>query len=207
MKILRIFGLILAGTLLLCVGNGLVTGCSEMEIQPDSLNTSEDGSLKGAKVNFVPFKSEFKTWGISQTYIFDEETGDLIGSNNVVGGIGKATHMGKTEIYFDQDWYFLFPLPPYPDPMAYTEANSSFITLTASNGDKLYLCVDAFMYSKHAEDGYHWEISGSCSIDGGTGRFEDATCVENLSLKGTFFKEEFTDPGGGETFITGEISY
>lgn len=167
----------------------LISGCSKMEVEPDPLYSGDQTALKGAKVQMVPFKSAFDTWGLSEEFIFHPD-GYPIGVHVVVCGIGKANHLGETTIYVDQDWYFGMPM-----------TGTSAITLTAANGDELFI---DFTGEMNAMDQENISIWGSCEINGGTGRFEDAE--GDLDLTATFDKT--TEEGGeGETFITGTIMY
>jgi len=167
----------------------LIAGCSKMEVEPDPLYSGNDTSLKGAKVQMVPFKSTFDTWGLSEEYIYHPD-GYEIGVHVVVCGSGKATHLGKTAINVDQVWYFGYPM-----------AGTSVITLTAANGDELFI---DFTGKMNAMDPKNISIWGTCEINSGTGRFADAN--GDLDLIATFDKT-IGEGGEGETFMTGTIKY
>lgn len=166
----------------------LIAGCSKMELEPDPLYSGDHTALKGAKVELVPFKSAFETWGLSEELIFPSGGGGPIGVHVVVDGSGKANHLGKTTIHVDQDWYFGIPM-----------TGTSDITLTGANGDELFM---VFTGEMNAMDPKNISIAGSCEIISGTGRFED---VEEgyLELIASFDKTI----GKGETFLTGTIMY
>ena len=152
----------------------LIVGCSKMEVEPDPLYSGDDTALKGAKVELVPFKSAFDTWGVSEEYILHPD-GYPIGVHVVVCGSGNSSHLGSTTMIVDQVWYF----PATPGPLTGT----SEITLTAANGDELLIFFTGQMLM-HPESKI--DIMGTCIINGGTGRFEDAT--GELELVATFEK-------------------
>lgn len=164
----------------------LISGCSKMEVEPDPLYSGDQTALKGAKVLMLPFKSAFDTWGLSEEYTFHPD-GYPIGVHVVVCGSGLANHLGKTTIHVDQQWYFGMPM-----------TGTSVITLTAANGDEILI---DFTGEMNAMDPENISIWGSCEINGGTGRFEDAGGY--LDLVATFDKSI----GEGETFMTGTIMY
>lgn len=148
-------------------------GCSKEEIQPDPLTASsesaifnDDSALKGAKAQnkFVPLKGSFEVSVFNRHPVaFQPPTlgQEIIGS-------GKMNHLGKTQVHMDQLW---FPpaLPPPPPPWTGTGEGTG--TFTAANGDLLFITFTAD--SDHPVD-KPVTVTYYCTIDGGTGRFEDA---------------------------------
>lgn len=170
----------------------LIAGCSKMEVEPDPLYSGDNTALKGAKVQMVPFKSAFDTWGLLEELIYHSD-GYPIGVHVVVFGSGKANHLGKTTMNVDQDWYF----GEEGEPMH----GFSVITLTAANGDQLIIDFEGDM---NAADYSNINIWGTGDINGGTGRFTDAD--GKVELVATFNKT-IGEGGEGETFMTGKIKY
>ena len=168
----------------------LIAGCSKTEIEPDPLVPGNETALKGAKVQMVPLKSAFETWLVSEEYIFSGET--PIGLHVVVEGSGNANHLGKTTLTVDQEWYF----PMTPGPLT----GESVLTMTAANGDILTFDFEGIMIINQSIGKI--DISGTCEITGGTGRFEDASS-DLLDLAASFDRVA----GAGDTFITGSIMY
>jgi hypothetical protein len=173
----------------------LIAGCSKMEIEPDPLYSGDHTALKGAKVELVPFKGAFDTWGVSEGYIFHPD-GYPIGVHVVVAGSGNSSHLGKTTMIVDQQWYF----PATSGPLTGT----SVITLTAANGDELLINFTGEMAGN--ENFTYIEIRGSGSINGGSGRFTDAEGTIELVATYEKFAPGVID-GEGETFMTGTIIY
>lgn len=168
----------------------LIAGCSKVETEPDPLYSGKDNALKGAKVQMVPFKSAFDTWKVFEEPIFSG--GTPIGIHVVVEGNGEANHLGNTTMTVDQHWYFS------GSPGYFT--GTSVITMTAANGDILKFGFEGIMIINPQM--LKIDISGTCDITGGEGRFEDAS-GQQLDLVATYDLAAEV----GETFITGSIMY
>lgn len=160
----------------------LVAGCSETQLQPESLDLNSENALKGAKVKPVPFKATFD--------LVSAESGP--GDYPIyISGEGNATHLGKTSLSLGQIWYITTP-PPW-------QGDGEFI-LTASNGDELNAVYTNCSLS--SEDFVLFKIICDGVFMGGTGRFEDA--------EGSFSYEAYFYPmttETGESKISGEIMY
>ena len=169
----------------------LIAGCSKLDTQPDLLNSSDDVTLKKGKKHPVPFKSKFAVWGVSEVPIFsdDPEIVDPIGMHLIVEGSGNATHMGKTKLIIDEDFYFM--PPPNNFPLL------AVITFISANKDEVYADFTGYIVPTFP----NITIYGEGIINGGTGRFEDANGILELNAKFD------TDLGEGESFFTGEIMY
>ena len=168
----------------------LIAGCSKMEMESDYLTSAPDNASKGAKVQMVPFKSAFETWKVYEEMIFSGDT--PIGFHVVVEGSGIASHLGKTTMTVDQEWYFSMSGGPL--------TGTSIITMIAADGDVLKLEFNGEMYP--TQDWSYLNIEGTCFIiPGSTGRFEDA-CGE-LDLAATFDNVA----GEGEALMTGTLMY
>lgn len=159
----------------------LIAGCSKLEIQPDPLNSGDDGALKSAKIHPVPFKASFEVW----SYPAAPVNGIL---EQIVEGNGNATHLGKTTIYVNEE----IDLRGFPWLGAYD------IIFTAANGDQLF-----GVYTSDIDPSSFPELTGvgNGTITGGTGRFEDA--IGDLVYKVTFNAAE----GKGKVSYSGNIMY
>jgi hypothetical protein len=159
----------------------LIAGCSKLEIQPDPLNSGDDGALKSAMKHLVPFKASFEVW----SYPAAPVNGIL---EQIVEGIGNASHLGKTTIYVNE----VIDLRGFPWLGGYD------IIFTAANGDQLY-----GVYTSDIDPSSFPELTGAGtgSFAGGSGRFEDAS--GDLEYKVTFNAAE----GKGQVSYSGNIKY
>lgn len=148
----------------------LMAGCSydEGPVPSDAepLNGKDEAVLKGAKKHAVPFKSTFTCGGEEIT---PGEPDGLI--HQMVYGSGKATHLGKTGLLIPDEGIDMsnFPLCSTTDVE---------VILTAANGDELWFSyASEFDLTPMLEDppGIVFVRDAMGTIEGGTGRFENAT--------------------------------
>jgi hypothetical protein len=141
----------------------ILTACSFDEgITPaDDLPPADQNEafLKGAKNHEVPFKSKFLLTSLD---FYMNEGEDFF--HQELKGSGNATHMGKTEVYIPDELLY-----PGEDGINWTA--TAEVILTAANGDKLFFnYASAFEFVSYPVD-----VIGYGTINGGTGRFENAT--------------------------------
>lgn len=173
----------------------LMAGCSydEGPVPSDAepLNGKDEAVLKGAKNHAVPFKSKFTCGG---EVITPEEPDGLF--HQTVFGLGNATHMGKTELLIPDE-----AIDMSGDPF-FTTTDVEVI-LTAANGDELWLSYSSeFDVSPMFEDppGIIYVRDAMGSIDGGTGKFENATGY-------IVYEGDWDLSTGGICSFNGEILY
>ena len=173
-----------------------LAGCSYDEgpvpgdIEP--INAQEEAVLKGAENNAVPFKSKFTCGGEEIT---PEEPDGLF--HQTVFGLGNATHMGKTELLIPDEGIDMSDFP-----ICYTE--NVEVILIAANGDELWLSYTSeFDLTPMTEDppGIVYVRDAMGTIDGGTGKFENAT--GNIVYEGDWD----ISTGIGICSFIGEIQY
>ena len=172
--------------LLISLVMAMIVSCSKQDLQQLQEEAPDDVNLKSAV--FVPFKGEFKVY-VDQVIHMPPPPPKV----QLVLGVGKVTHLGKTDISILQNWW----PPAYPGAPG---TGTGEITFTAANGDVLlaqyndgdaYLCSPT--YVEITFPGYF--------KDGGTGRFEYAT--------GYFTWEGIYNPTANEglSIVDGEILY
>ena len=170
----------------------LFSGCSDEGIQPKSLDSGDDISLKSAKSkHYVPFKATFEVYVDKVTHLSPPP------KMQEVIGVGNATHLGLTEILMEQSWW-----PPVPIELPFTGTGIGKVTFTAANGDKLLAEYDN---AKAIHEGptspfVNVTFTGHF-VDGGTGRFEKAQGT--FEYKGIYNKVT----NEGTATLTGKIMY
>jgi len=171
----------------------LLSGCSDEEIQPKSLDSGDDVSLKSAKTkHYVPFKATFEVYVDKVIRVSPPP------KMQEVIGVGNATHLGLTEILMEQSWW----PPALPIELPFTGTGIGKVTFTAANGDKLLAEYDdaTAIHKGPTSPLVTVKFTGHF-IGGGTGRFEKA--------EGTFeyngIYNKVTNEGTGT--LTGKIMY
>lgn len=175
----------------------IVAGCSYDEGPVpgdiDPLDAKEEAVLKSAKNHVVPFKSKFTCGGEEIT---PEELDGLF--HQTVFGLGNATHMGKAELLIPDEGIDMSS----GFPLCFTE--NVEVILTAANGDELWLSYTSeFDLTPMFEDppGTVYVREAMGTIDGGTGKFENAT--GNIVYEGDWN----LSTGIGICSFNGEIQY
>ena len=171
----------------------IFTSCTEEEILPQSLDTSDDISLKNAKAKHsVPFKATFEVYIDEITHL----PPPLPKKQNVIGN-GNATHLGKTEMFVEQEWW-----PPHAPPLIppWTGTGIGEITFTAANGDILLADYNNATGFHKTNNLVILEFTGHFK-DGGSGRFVNA--------QGSFeyYGEYIIDINKAKASLTGKIKY
>jgi hypothetical protein len=173
-----------------------LAGCSYDEgpvpgdIEP--LNAKGETVLKSTKNHAVPFKSKFTCGGEEIT---PEEPDGLF--HQMVYGSGNATHLGKTELLIPDEGINM-------DVFSNCYTENVLVILTTANGDELWLSYSStFDLTPMLEDppGVVYVRDAMGSIDGGTGRFENAT--GNIVYEGDWD----ISTGIGICSFNGEIQY
>lgn len=144
----------------------ILAGCSYNEgpLPADDQPLEVKSTLKAKKIHTVPFKSTFTCGGEEIT---PEEPDGLY--HQLVYGSGNATHMGKTDLLIEDESIDMTDLEHCT-----AEAD---VVFTAANGDELW-----FHYSSEfdlttgfVEPYIIYVRDAMGAIEGGTGRFENAT--------------------------------
>lgn len=189
----------------------LIAGCSKEEIQPDPLNATDDASLKKAIASkkeckgdhYVPIKGTFEVY-VDEVLNTPEDPAPP--KKQIVLGSGKASHLGKTEVYIYQEWW---PIPPGPPEFPWGGRCDAHFVFTAANGDELHAyCVRDLniVNSMHHTPSYV-EIYFECIINGvtSTGRFKGAK--GSFIWQGEFNPQVDPPKGFGTVTLTGKIKY
>ena len=148
---------------------GLVAaGCDSGPNGPDFASSGDDAGTTLTKspndgMVTVPFRAEFFTLGEIGADAPNVDCGaDLV--EDVHQGRGEATHLGRFSIYGAHCLELTIP----PEPLPYS---SGFFTLTAANGDELWIETSGVVVPSD-DSNYAFEFSDPCEFVGGTGRFE-----------------------------------
>lgn len=173
----------------------LILGCSDDTMTLESIS-EEDAVLqkKSVKVEkFKPFKAEFTAYIDEVTHMPPPPP-----KEQVVKGSGNFTHLGLTNLTMLQSWYPPVGQPPFIPP--YTGTGFGSLEFVAANGDILlaeYTNGEGF----HESDTKVHVTFKADFVNGGTGRFENAT--GSFEWDGVFYPLENI----GYVTITGKINY
>lgn len=132
----------------------LMIGCS---IQDSQLE--DDVNLKSGNKHPVPFNATFSVWSEPAT---PGPTIDL-----TVFGSGNATHLGNSEVVVTET------ITTVTIPWTATAS----VVITAANGDELHFDYSSVIDPSALPPAGNGDlvIVGECVVNGGTGRFENAT--------------------------------
>lgn len=113
---------------------------------------------------------------------------------------GRFQHLGRTVVYSEHC------TPPGP------EVTGGVMRLTAANGDELHLTYDAVqldgpdIFGGSVRVGESFPVVGTFTIDGGTGRFAEASGAGSLTARIVY--EGLDDPSwAGSWAFTGTVDY
>lgn len=148
----------------------LYTGCNDATI------TTEESIVSGD--NFVPFKGNWE--GMTKTLGYTERRIDCGGT---------CTHLGQFNATVLYNVAYNDPnFPPNP-ALGGTIANGGAV-MTAANGDKLFLENLTGEWNVISNVNPMIEFTGSLTVNGGTGRFLNATG----SISGSGTQNYYLDP-------------
>ena len=170
-----------------------MTGC-EFISEPSDSNSAIEPTLKSNKVP-VPFSAVFSVWLTEAPAPVD---GVL---EQVEYGISNAphpTHMGITEFYNEEIIYLSANtgIVPWEEVDPWTAVAN--VTLTAANGDQMKVIIN---YTLDPKAFPQLKAEGIGTVNGGTGRFENAT--GELSFSADFNVADLK----GTQYYNGEIRY
>lgn len=159
-------------------------GCSNEILETDS--TLETANLKYSNTKMVPLKGEVFV-SIDE---YDDQGLGIIGKMS-----GHFSHLGKLK-EANSIWENMsHDMSDFPNSITFTQD----VMFCAANGDFLHGTYTGTLYLTNAE------VYGFFVIDGGTGRFENATGQTNSD--GYAWFDEFGRPAGMYLAGEGEISY
>lgn len=146
----------------------LLAGCSDFISEPSDLNSANDLTLKSNKVP-VPFSAVFSVWLTEEPVPVDgrfeqEEFGSSVAPH--------PTHMGVTSLYNQEVLYFSEGTGYLPWEEVDPWTAVAHVTLTAANGDQMNVLVN---YMLDVRGFPQFVGEGTGTVDGGTGRFKNAT--------------------------------
>ena len=163
----------------------ILTGCSDQADQADPLSPESEAELRIVERPFkVRGSGTFElTNGVDSCPGFPLQI--------ALNGCGNATHVGRYTV--DLTWCF--------NPGSETQPPSLYIfgTLTAANGDEIY------METTGQGVGENGEVYETFSFIGGTGRFQDVSGSFDLYTTTVFGENCFC--GTYSNFGEGSISY
>ncbi len=123
----------------------------------------------------LPFRANFYTDLNLDLILAGEKVCNdpVFNSPNIQTGEGNALHLGRFEAYLDFCLQLIDPPTPGGLFARYSELGGHF---KAANGDLLYIGLSGIgeIYLSD-KPGYDLEFSDDFTIEGGTGRFENAT--------------------------------
>jgi len=187
MKKVCLFSLLIAGTL-------LISGCSDFISEPSDLNTSNELTLKSNKVP-VPFSATFSVWLPEVPVPVDGRFEQVEYGNSIAP---HPNHMGVTELYNEEVIYLSEGTGYLPWEEVDPWTAVADVTLTAANGDQMNVLVNYILDPTGFPLFY---CEGTGTVNGGTGRFVNAT--GELSFSADFNVAELK----GTHYYSGEIRY
>ncbi len=169
-------------------------GCSEFISEPTDLNAEDELILKSNKVP-VPFSAAFNVWLTEEPVPMDgrieqEEFGSSFAPH--------PTHMGVTSLYNEEVLYFSEGTGYLPWEEVDPWTAVAHVTLTAAKGDQMNIVVN---YMLDVRGFPQFTAEGTGTVDGGTGRFENAS--GELIFSADFNVAELK----GTQYYSGKIQY
>jgi len=180
----------IAITLLLLIS----IGCSDFVSDTTELNQNDELTLKSNKVP-VPFSATFSVWIPEEPVPVDGRFEQVEYGNSIAP---HPNHMGVTELYNEEVIYLSANTGyvPWPEVDPWTAVAN--VSLTAANGDQMDVLV-TYILDPTGFPLFYCEGTGT--VNGGTGRFENAT--GELTFSADFNVAELK----GTQYYSGKIQY
>lgn len=172
----------------------LMAGCTDLISEPSDLNSANEVTLKSNKVP-VPFSAVFGVWLPEEPVPMDGRFEQVEYGTSIAP---HPNHMGVSSLYNQEVIYFSEGTGylPWEEVDPWTAVAN--VTLTAANGDQMNIVVN---YTLVVTGFPLFYCEGTGTIDGGTGRFENAS--GELSFSADFNVAELK----GTHYYSGEIQY